>query len=556
MTYRLGFDGDDIKLLVERLEEAEANLAAALAGNVDAVIRSEGQSFLLKEAQQALLRSEAVAQDQAALLGVIFEHAPDLILYAESDRRIRYANRPPPGFTLAEVLNQDWLMCLLPGEREAIGRLFATVVATGEGASSEGPGLGPGGANACYSRRLGPVSRDGLVVGVVIVVRDISQQKAAEEQLMVSDRMATVGTLAAGVAHEINNPLAAVIANLDVAAVDIKAIAEQAAIPPQLLEEITDARSAADRVRLIVRDLKIFSRSEEDTLQAVDVERVLETTLRMAWNEIRHRAHLVKDYGRVPLVNANESKLGQVFLNLVVNAAQAIPEGHSEQNLIRIATTLESEGKVLITVSDTGPGIPADVQQHLFTPFFTTKPVGEGTGLGLSICHRIITSFGGEISFESELGKGTEFRVVLRVAESVAVVPAAEDTSTPAASGRRGRVLMVDDDAMVRTATRRMLSARHDVLLVDGARRALEMFRRGERFDVVLCDLMMPQMTGMDLYAEVMKFAPAQGKQFVFMTGGAFTSRAKAFLDSVGNVCVEKPIDLQAMNALVSRMVG
>ncbi len=191
------------------------------------------------------------------------------------------------------------------------------------------------------------------------------------------------------------------------------------------------AREAARRVRQIVRDLRIFSRSEVDATGPVDLTAVLESTLRMAWNEIRHRARLVKDFEAVPAVEGNESRLGQVFLNLIVNAAQAIPEGRAESNQIRVRLAQAQSGQVEVAITDTGPGIPPEVLQRLFTPFFTTKPPGVGTGLGLSICHKIITSIGGSIEVDTEVGRGTTFRVLLR--------PALRHPSRPRGPPRPGR---------------------------------------------------------------------------------------------------------------------
>jgi two-component system cell cycle sensor histidine kinase/response regulator CckA len=250
---------------------------------------------------------------------------------------------------------------------------------------------------------------EGKYVGNLGVVRDVTEQKALQAQLMVSDRMASVGTLAAGVAHEINNPLAAVIANLDYIAESLRlTIGDDATgVTPLrsdawLLEEIKtpldDAREAAQRVRFIVRDLKIFSRSQDGEERGpVNVEGIMESSLRMAWNEIRHRATLVKLYGRVPVVEANEARLGQVFLNLVVNAAQALPAGQAESNQIRVTTRLDGE-RVVIEVADTGAGIPPNIIGRIFDAFFTTKAVGVGTGLGLAICQRIVTDRGGTLT--------------------------------------------------------------------------------------------------------------------------------------------------------------
>jgi signal transduction histidine kinase len=384
------------------------------------------------------------------------------------------------------------------------------------------------------------------------------ERRRMQEQLLISDRMASVGLLAAGVAHEINNPLAAVLANLDLAHEDAHRLADKPDLPPEmreLLDELGDARHAASRIRDIVRDLKLFSRSEDEKVAPVDVGRALESSLRMATNEIRHRARLVKDLRPVPPVEANDSRLGQVFLNLLVNAAQAIPEGRASANEIRVSTSVSADdGKVVVEISDTGSGIPPEVQKRLFTPFFTTKQVGVGTGLGLSICHRIVTGMGGSIAVESQVGKGTTFRVLLPPA-----TPRFTTTSPMPPvprQGRRGRILVVDDEEPVVRAASRILANEHDVAGATQAQVALDRVKNGERFDMILCDLMMPEMTGMELHAELVKIAPDQADAMVFITGGAFTPRARAFLDRVKNERFEKPFNATQLRALVRERLG
>lgn len=383
---------------------------------------------------------------------------------------------------------------------------------------------------------------------------EIEAEEKLRQQLMISDRMASMGILAARVAHEINNPLACVMANLDLAARDVLERAEKLGLSAEfseVREELHDAREATERIRNIVRDLKIFSRSEEDKTGPVDVQRVMESTLRMAWNEIRHRARLVKNYGETPEVEASESRLGQVFLNLVINAAQAIPEGRTKNNEICISTSTEPNGGVVIEIADTGSGMPPEVLRRLFTPFFTTKPLGVGTGLGLSICHGIISGFGGSIDVKSEVGKGTTFRISLPPAR-IELSDEARPVALPMSARRRGRILVVDDEPMIAKAVQRTLSSEHDVVAIVSADEALKRIVAGERFDVILCDLMMPQMTGMDLHAELSRVAQEQADRMIFLTGGAFTSRARAFLDETPNQRVEKPFDGLHLRALIN----
>lgn len=431
---------------------------------------------------------------------------------------------------------------------------------------------------------VSPMRDNGDVTGLVGVMRDVTEQKNVQAQLLVSDRMASVGTLAAGIAHEINNPLASAVANVELALGELLDLERAgagaggvggvggvggtggAAALQTIREELTDVRTATERVRQIVLDLRVFSRSAEPARATLDVTRVLESSLRMTWNEIRHRARLVKELGPIPAVDGNESRLGQVFVNLLVNAAQAIPIGRADEHTIRVTTrhdpATEAEaggpGRVVIEIADSGAGMAAPVLARLFTPFFTTKSVGEGTGLGLSICHRIITAHGGEIRVDSKVGAGTTFRVILP-ASAFAAPPAADativQTSAPAPSSQRGRVLVIDDEPLVGKAVSRALSREHDVEVLVSARAALAKLQAGEQFDIILCDLMMPEMTGMELWTEVKGLSPELSARIVFLTGGAFTPQARAFVDATKNLVLDKPFEPKKLRAVVEERV-
>jgi nitrogen-specific signal transduction histidine kinase/CheY-like chemotaxis protein len=383
------------------------------------------------------------------------------------------------------------------------------------------------------------------------VVEDVTEKKRLEAQLMLADRMASVGTLAAGVAHEINNPLAFILANLEFALAELRGTSVDADIPRALSE----ARDGGLRVREIVRDLKAFSRADAEEREAVDLRRVLQSALGLAQNEIRHRARLEVEVGDVPKVVGSEHRLGQVLLNLLINAAQSIPEGHANDHVVRAVTATAPDGRASVTVSDTGSGIPAEVLPRIFDPFFTTKPVGVGTGLGLSICHGIVSGLGGEILVESTPGKGSRFTVLLPRAPDDAR-PASPEPARPAAPPRRGRILIVDDEALVGRAVTRILSQQHEVVARTSARAALDDVAAGQTFDLVLCDLMMPDMTGMELHARLREVAPALADRTVFLTGGAFTPTAREFLARVRNARIEKPFEPDQLRALVARVLA
>jgi nitrogen-specific signal transduction histidine kinase len=390
-------------------------------------------------------------------------------------------------------------------------------------------------------------------------VRDLTERKHLEGRLLRADRMASLGTLAAGIAHEINNPLAFTIANLQLLEAEVlPGLGLSASQYEDVHKLVDDARLGAGRVRDIVRQLKMFSRAEEDARpEAVDVHRVLETAISMASNEIRHRARLVRDYTEpAPWVSANEGRLGQVFLNLLVNAAHAIPEGGVERNEIRLVTRAHSEG-VAIEVHDTGSGIPAENLERLFEPFFTTKPVGVGTGLGLSICQDIVTGFGGRMEVRSEVGKGSTFRVLLRTAARASVSPV-EQPVAPVSAGaaRRARILVVDDEPMIGMAIRRTLQREHEVVTLTSAREAQERLTRGECFDLILCDVMMPEMSGMDLHQELSRHLPELTERVVFLSGGAFTASASAFLNRGDIRRLDKPFTSNELRELVRTLLA
>ncbi|MEZ4407419.1 MAG: ATP-binding protein [Polyangiales bacterium] len=362
-----------------------------------------------------------------------------------------------------------------------------------------------------------------------------------------------MGTLAAGVAHEINNPLMYVMTNLEFLSRHLDASGDAS---PRARHAVEQAREGAERVRQIVRNLRTFSRGDDDRRGPVSVTQVLESALEMAHNEIRHRARVVRDFDVVPPVEANEARLGQVFLNLLVNAAQAIPdEGPSEAHEVRVTLRHDLERRrIVAAVRDTGHGIDPEVLPRVFDPFFTTKPVGEGTGLGLAIVHGIVRSLGGDIEVESTPGSGSEFRVYLPVATQP---PAPRRRSVPPPpSGARLRVLIVDDEPNLRSSLALIVGGEHDAFTEGSGRDALARVEAGERFDVILCDLMMPEVSGLDVYETLERVAPDQARRVVFLTGGAFTPRAQEFLGRVPNPRLEKPFDLDELQRLIRKVGG
>ncbi|HLL05252.1 MAG TPA: two-component regulator propeller domain-containing protein [Myxococcaceae bacterium] len=385
----------------------------------------------------------------------------------------------------------------------------------------------------------------------------VRELQTTRERLVHAEKMAAVGTLAAGVGHEINNPLSFIISNLHYATMEVQGAAhsEQSQRWREVGQALEDALHGADRVRRIVQDLKTFSRVKPEQLQRVDLHTVLDLTLAIAEAQTRHRARVVKDYGNPPDVLGDETRLGQVFLNLLVNAAQAIAEGHVDQNEIRVVTRTDARGNAVVEVSDTGTGIRPEVLPRIFEPFFTTKAIGEGTGLGLSICHSYVEAMGGDIHVRSELGRGTTFQVVLPPAAEDSVAPGAAQAGVASAPAPRSKLLIIDDEPMLTAALSRMLAADHEVVAFTSARVALEQLRSGERYSLILCDLMMPDMTGMELHETLARELPGQAECMVFITGGAFTEAARRFLETTSRPCLDKPFEPERLRARVRELL-
>ena len=387
--------------------------------------------------------------------------------------------------------------------------------------------------------------------GIVLVLRDQLELRDARAQLHIADRMAVIGTVTAGAAHEINNPLMYVQANVEFVLGELN---DNAHVPPATISALDEALSGARRIRDIVRQLKVFSRSDDEkTLKYVDVNVLLDATLELLHNELRHRARVVRSYGPVSPILASESRLGQVFMNLIHNAVHAIPDGNVDLNQVTLATHMEGD-RVVIRVSDTGCGIPPETLPRIFDAFFTTKPTGIGAGLGLSVCQKVVSVAGGSIRVESETGRGSTFEVVLPGCAPV-VETAAPKERGEKATPKHPSVLIVDDEASIGEGLRRLLSRSYDVAaVVDGAA-ALEVLSR-TTYDVVLCDMMMPRMSGMALYRRVLESTPKQAQRFIFMTGGTFTAESREFLDKVEQPLLEKPFRRSDVLALIDEILA
>lgn len=364
----------------------------------------------------------------------------------------------------------------------------------------------------------------------IFLARDVTEQVLAREEMARSERLAALGALAAGVAHEINNPLSYVTLNLE-------SLREH--VHPSAKDVVEEALDGAHRIGAIVAELRGFWNGAGHELGAVDVSTVVTSAVNLAQNEIRHRAELVRELEPGLVAYARQGQLVQVLVNLLVNAAQAIPDQDGRHHLVRIRSRSVSLSELEISVSDTGPGMSEKMRASLLDPFAAVRGSGVGPGFGLALSKRIVEELRGAIEVIESGETGTTIAVRLpRVAQEDA--PVESRRSHFDLLQAPFRVLVVDDEPLIARAIRRALGTFVVHVASDGED-ALSVIAKGEEFDVILCDLMMPRVSGADLFQRVEREHPSLAKRFVFMTGGAFADWSQRFLDTVDRPIIEKP---------------
>ncbi|MCP4808525.1 MAG: response regulator [Proteobacteria bacterium] len=368
---------------------------------------------------------------------------------------------------------------------------------------------------------------------------DITERRRLEERARQVERMQAVGILASGVAHEINNPLAYATMNLEYALDQLGSDTQ-----PETVSALDDALHGLERVKRIVQDLSVLSRPHDGT-QSADVCAAIGSAIDMSEHQLRHRAELVLDLDDLPRVQGDESRISQVLLNLLMNAAHTIEPGDAADNRVVVRGHVEREF-VCVEVEDTGAGIPADVIDRVFEPFFTTRGLTAGSGLGLAISRETVLSIGGRLVVESTEGEGTRATVWLPLSTAE---PAPAPLPEVAA---KLRLLVVDDEPRLAAALGRLLGADHVVTAVTSGREALQLVEAGEPLDAVLCDVMMPDLDGRAVYARLLQMAPELARRTVFMTGGAMSEGTRAFVEEMADRCLTKPFSPERVAELLA----
>ena len=363
-----------------------------------------------------------------------------------------------------------------------------------------------------------------------------------QAQLAQADRMASMGRLSAGLAHEINNPLSYVMGNLELVGLNLAELEQlegASAQRAELHELVSDALDGTQRIAELVKSLRDFATVREDEPEIIELDAALDWALKILAGQIRQRARLVQRRTPGIHVRGDHGRLAQVFVNMIKNACQAIPPGAAADNRIEIGSSCEG-GEALITISDTGSGMDADTQARLFEPFYTTKAQGEGMGLGMAICHGIVTALAGSLSVVSEPGQGSTFTIRLPL-QSAADAPAQDpaDQALPPL-----RLVLIDDEPLILRALEGLLVG-HEIRTYCDPRLALDSLERdsAEQVDAVLCDVMMPELNGMQVHERLAKRRPELLERVLFMTGGVLIPEVQRFLDEIQRPALEKPIE-------------
>lgn len=385
----------------------------------------------------------------------------------------------------------------------------------------------------------------------MLFVRDVTAQTTLEQRVAVHDRMVAVGTLAAGTAHEINNPLTYLMLNLNEARELVTEHAAGQALDSALLGQlITDSIDGADRIRSIVAELQNFTRVRASSTRPVSMAKVVGRAVRLTTPTLKHRAAVHVDADPALWITGDENRLVQVVINLLTNAAKAIETDQEGSLHVRVRSD-DGADVVVLEVQDNGCGISTENQRQLFDPFFTTRQ-HTGTGLGLSIVHRIVTDMGGSITVDSTPGHGSCFRLAFPavVSPEVQVPP----RSGAVGLGAKGRcVLLIDDDEMVRRGLARSLGLVHDVIVVESAVEGLARLSDGCDPDVILCDLMMDDMSGLDFYERLLESDLPMSQRVVFISGGVSSAVVRAQIERSGRPLLRKPIFRQALLEALER---
>lgn len=391
---------------------------------------------------------------------------------------------------------------------------------------------------------------------ILVSMKDITSRKQLTRQHILQDRLKAISTLAAGISHEINNPAAYIYTNLYFVLDELNKL-KSAITDLDTLEKITLIEAAlsqslngVERIHKIINSLKGFTYINDQENKMLNLNEIIEASIGVIGYEISERATLEKKYEvENPQLAGNPGKLQQMFTHILLNALQSIPPGHPGKNKIEIKTQQRMDG-ILINITDTGKGIAVGSLPEIFDLFYTTKPTGAGYGLGLSICYDIVRAHQGDINVTSTPEEGTQVSIFLPYRELEPITDSRP--SPPQRVEKKLRILIVDDEVYLLDSLKRILESEFEITTCSSALKAYESIRKNPRqFDVILTDLIMPEMSGMDLYTKIASQYPELKPSFIFMTGGIFNEKVQHFLQDVSNRCIDKPFRMDELRDLL-----
>jgi PAS domain S-box-containing protein len=493
---------------------------------------------------------EAMQQSEARYARVV-EAASDAILTMDPEGRLTSLNpslERSVGRRRAELIGLSFRELLEPGDTQAFDQILADVIA---GRRRRALVRYPSGTGELRqgSVILTPMFDGDTVAGVLGIVRDVTEERRLAEQLVQQEKLAAVGQLVSGVAHELNNPLAGVVAFSQI----LLASGDQ---PPEQRQAVETIHAEARRAARIVQSLLTFARQRHPDRRATDINDVVNQSLELRrYSLVGEGVQIVTELAaELPLTWADPFQLQQVFINLLTNAEHALAGWQGEKRLT--VRSWRDDAMISVSVSDSGPGVREGDAANVFNPFFTTKGVGEGTGLGLSISDGIIREHGGRIRLESRPGGGASFIVEIPYAPPPALPG---DDARPAASvpERRGAsVLVVDDEPAIRTALTAFLgSLGHVADSVSSGREALAVLA-GRSYDAILLDLRMPDVSGDTVFEELRVRSPDLAARVIFLTGDTQSESARSFLRDTGRPVLSKPFALDDIAEALAEVVA
>ncbi|MFN2571039.1 MAG: ATP-binding protein [Gemmatimonadales bacterium] len=533
--------------------------AVAMEGNSTSALNDAALMFA-----RAVLAQAGIALENARLVELLsvgkreWEQTVDAfnqaICYVDAHGTVRRANRVFANLIKLPVTalpGRAWMQLLPPAWVDPIARLMSD------------------GANAPVEVRAGDrimqvtAIPSGEPGSAVLLFEDQSEKRRLQEQLLQSEKMSAIGQLIAGVAHDLNNPLASVVGFSDL-------LSEAADVPPRLAEPLAVIRQEAERASAIVRNLLSFARRQEGERQLQSIRPILESTHQLLKNQLlaaRIELTLAFEPG-LPEVEVHANQIKQVFVNIINNAAQAIASTRTKdgRGRIEIVTKCEPDG-LSVNISDNGPGISEVVAQRVFEPFFSTKSEGEGTGLGLSICLGIVKEHGGDMSVDpggAGSGRGATFTVELPTGVRMGLsttAPATEGDAGPATAApmperlEHLRVLVVDDEPHILHYMQATLESwGHEVAVARDGSQALKRALM-QPFDLIICDLRMPRLGGREMFHTLARMHPTVADRIIFATGDTVRGDTLQFLEELGRPFLQKPFKLDALRRVLAGVV-